>query len=151
MPTKKHSVLIVDDNQDSANSMSDVLIAVGFEVKTCFDGPTALEVAKWFHPDACVLDISMPGMDGYELARQLREQSPEYPPVLATMTARGDDTHLERAVEAGFDLQFTKPADPIEVAKELVTSCARARRSTNPEREAGDDRMVPTREKSDVR
>ena len=130
MPIKKHSVLVVDDNQDSANSMSELLIEAGFEVKTCFDGPSALEVAEWFHPEACLLDISMPGMDGYELARQLRELSSEHPPVLATMTAYGDHTHLERAADAGFDLQFTKPADPIEVARELLT-CVRQRTTFN--------------------
>lgn len=117
--TRKHRVLVVDDNHDSANSMGYLLEAAGFEVETCYDGPSAVEAARRKRPDACVLDIAMPGMDGYELARQLRELSPDRPPVMATMTAYEDYAHLERAVDAGFDLQFTKPADHREVAAEL--------------------------------
>jgi CheY-like chemotaxis protein len=67
-----------------------------------------------------VLDINMPGMDGYELARRLRASALDHPPVLATVTAFGDNAHLDRAVEAGFDLHFTKPADAYEVADQLA-------------------------------
>jgi CheY-like chemotaxis protein len=112
-------VLIVDDNQDAAISMAMVLGAVGFDVETSFDGQRALKVAERFKPDACVLDINMPGMDGYELARRLRENAAGTPPVLATVTAYSDHAHLDRAVDAGFDLHFTKPADPTEVAEQL--------------------------------
>jgi CheY-like chemotaxis protein len=118
-PPEKHRILVVDDNPDSANTMGHLLALAGFEVQTCFDGPSALAAADRFVPDACVLDIAMPGMDGYELARRLRERFPDRPPVLATMTAYGDYAHLERAADAGFDLQFTKPADPREVADQL--------------------------------
>lgn len=118
-------VLIVDDNQDAAISLAIVLGAVGFDVETSFDGQTALKAAQRFKPDACVLDINMPGMDGYELARRLRGNTPAAPPVLATVTAYSDYAHLDRAVEAGFDLHFTKPADPIEVAEQLEHSLGR--------------------------
>ncbi len=118
-------VLIVDDNQDAAISLAMVLGAVGFDVETSFDGQTALKAAQRFKPDACVLDINMPGMDGYELARRLRANSPAAPPLLATVTAHSDDAHLDRAVEAGFDLHFTKPADPSEVAEQLEHSLSR--------------------------
>ena len=119
MTTTKHRVLVVDDNQDAATTMSEVLAAAGFDVKTCFDGPSALAVADGFRPHACVLDINMPGMTGYDLAQRLRERFPDRPPLFATMTAYGDHAHLERAVDAGFDLQFTKPADPGEVIEQL--------------------------------
>jgi CheY-like chemotaxis protein len=109
----------VDDNQDAACSIGELLRAAGFEVTTCFDGPAALAAAPVFRPDACLLDIAMPGMDGYELARQLRDRLSDHPPVFATMTAYGDYAHLERAAGAGFDLQFTKPADPREVIEQL--------------------------------
>jgi CheY-like chemotaxis protein len=119
--TAKHRVLVVDDNRDAATSMSQLLSVAGFDVRTYFDGPSALAAVGDFVPEACVLDISMPGMDGYELARQIRERLPDRPPLLATMTAHGHYSHLEQAADAGFDLQFTKPADPQEVIRELKT------------------------------
>jgi two-component system OmpR family response regulator len=61
----------------------------------------------------------MPGMNGYDLARRLREMTPDHPPVLATVTAYSDGRHLDRAADAGFDLHFTKPADPVEVIDQL--------------------------------
>ena len=118
-PTTKHRVLVVDDNRDAATTMSQLLSIAGFEVETCFDGPSALTAADRFNPEACLLDISMPGMDGYELARQLRARYADHPPVFATMTAYGDYSHLEKAADSGFDLQFTKPADPREVIEQL--------------------------------
>ena len=67
MSDKKYRVLVVDDNRDSAESMAEFLTPLsGFEVQTCFDGPSALTVCETFRPDACLLDINMPGMDGYE-------------------------------------------------------------------------------------
>lgn len=119
MTQTKHRVLVVDDNQDAATTMSALLEAAGFEVETCFDGPSALKAAERFTPDACLLDINMPGMTGYDLARQLRDRFPDHPPLFATMTAYGDHGHLERAVDAGFDLQFTKPAAPQDVIEQL--------------------------------
>jgi len=112
-------VLVVDDNQDAAASLGLLLGAAGYKVETAFDPWAALEKAEQFEPDACVLDINLPGMDGYELAKRLREQDPEHPPVLATVTGRDDLDHLDRAVEAGFDLHFAKPADPLAVAEQL--------------------------------
>jgi CheY-like chemotaxis protein len=126
MAEKKYLVLVVDDNRDSAESMSELLSLAGFEVRTCFSGVDALVLCETFRPDACLLDINMPGMDGYELARQLRERFADRPPVFATMTAYGDYAHLERAVDAGFDLQFTKPVDTQEVVEQLEGSVCKA-------------------------
>jgi len=120
MSQKPRKVLVVDDNQDAATSLSFLLAAAGYEVETCFDGPSAIAAADRFAPDACVLDISMPGMDGYEVARRIQERSADHPPVLATVTGFGDDGHLDRAAAAGFDLHFTKPADPNAVAEQLA-------------------------------
>ncbi len=117
-------ILVVDDNQDAADSLAALLRAAGFEVAVSFDGKSALATAERFDPTACVLDIRMPGMDGYELARRLRERMPEQPPMLATLTAFGSGDHLARAVDAGFDLNFTKPGNPRELI-EILADCLR--------------------------
>ncbi len=126
MSSKKSRVLVVDDNRDSAESMAELLNLSGFEAKACFDGPSALIASEKFRPDACLLDINMPGMNGYELAQRLRERFADRPPVFATMTAYEDYAHLERAVDAGFDLQFTKPVNKGELVEQLEGSVRRA-------------------------
>ena len=118
----KPRVLVVDDNKDAATTLGTLFETAGYEVQTCFDAKSALKVADRFDPDACVLDINMPGMDGYELARRLREKDPVHPPILATVTAYGDYNHLTKAADAGFDLHFTKPADPAAVLDQLGDS-----------------------------
>lgn len=118
-PTDKPRVLVVDDNKDAATTLGILLESAGYEVHTCFDGKSALQEAARFAPDACVLDINMPGMDGYELAKRLREKDPEHPPVLATVTAYEDYNHLTKAAGVGFDLHFTKPAVAAEVAEQI--------------------------------
>jgi two-component system, OmpR family, response regulator len=112
-------VLVVDDNQDTANSLAFLLGTAGFVAETAFDGPSALQTAERFEPDACILDIAMPGMNGYQLARRLRALAKHTPPVLATMTAYSDFRHLDRAAQVGFDLHFTKPASPADIAEQL--------------------------------
>lgn len=111
--------LVVDDNVDAAITLAVLLRASGFQVETAFDGETALETAAQFSPDVCILDINMPRMSGYDLARRLRESNRDFPPVLATVTGNSDFAHLDRAVNAGFDLHFTKPADPIDMIDQL--------------------------------
>ena len=118
-PEQPRRVLVVDDNADAATTLGLLLESAGYQVQTCFDGPSALEAVDRFDPDACVLDINMPGMDGYELARRLREKAGDHPPVLATVTAFEDYGHLTKAADAGFDLHFTKPANPGEVIDQL--------------------------------
>jgi two-component system, OmpR family, response regulator len=116
----KPRILVVDDNKDAATTLGILLANSGYHVETCFDGCSALATAERFDPDACVLDINMPGMDGYELARRLRAKRPDRPPVFATVTAYEDYKHLETAADVGFDLHFTKPADPGDVAEQLA-------------------------------
>ena len=115
--TETIRVLVVDDNREAATGLALLLGAAGYRVETSFDGESALKIAEYFNPDACVLDISMPGMSGYELARKIRQKSPAA--VLATVTGRSDSRHLDLAADAGFDLHFTKPADPLEVIDQL--------------------------------
>jgi DNA-binding response OmpR family regulator len=116
-------VLVVDDNRDAAMMLAHLLSAFGYEVRACFDGDAALAEAEQFAPDAYVLDIAMPGMDGYELARRLRRRGGGRP-VLATVTGFGDLAHLDRASDVGFDLHFQKPANATEVA-EQIRACVR--------------------------
>ena len=104
-------VLCVDDNQDVAESLVMLLGLVGFNARASFDGVAALAEAAVFCPHAGVLDINMPGMNGYELARRLRNLlGPRL--FLMAVTAIGDPDSERRAAEAGFNLRLTKPADP---------------------------------------
>ena len=104
-------ILVVDDNQVTATTLSILLKNAGHHVETAFNAAGAIAKAQAFSPEVCILDINMPGMNGYELARTIREQSKDHPPLMATVTAYSDNDHLDRAVDAGFDLHFTKPAD----------------------------------------
>lgn len=132
MPVK-YRVLVVDDNRDAATSVSVLFDLAGFEVRTCFDGASALDAVEDFTPDACVLDITLPGMNGYELARRLRTRFPDQPLVFATLTAQGDHSHLERAADAGFDLHFTKPASPQDVIEQLTDALRETPPAAEPE------------------
>ena len=112
-------VLCVDDNRDVAESLAMLLGLVGFDARACFDGPAALAEAAAFCPHAGVLDINMPGMSGYELARRLRKLlGPKL--FLLAVTAVGDVDSERRAAEAGFNLRLTKPADPNQLLAVLT-------------------------------
>lgn len=112
-------VLIVDDNRDTAIALKCLMEAAGYEAEACFDGPSALAAATRHTPDACVVDVGMPGMDGYELAQLLRDNDPAHAPVLAVLTAYDGPRHLDKAAWAGFDLHFSKPTDPAELIDQL--------------------------------
>ncbi len=105
-------ILCIDDNRDLADSVVDLLGAVGFQTRACYDGPSALAEAATFRPGVCLIDLNMPGMDGDELAVELRKQAHGVPVVLVAVTAASNDRDVERIKAAGFDLKFTKPVDP---------------------------------------
>ncbi|HEY1189821.1 MAG TPA: response regulator [Gemmata sp.] len=105
-------VLCIDDNRDLADSAADLLGAVGFQTRACYDGPSALVEATTFRPGVCLIDLNMPGMDGDELAVALREQANGLPIVLVAVTAASNDRDAARIKAAGFDLKFIKPVDP---------------------------------------
>ena len=90
--------------------------AYGCDVRVCYDGPTALALAESFRPDVYVIDLTMPGMDGDELARLLRERDLNPQPRLVAVTALGDDAARRRTTAAGFDFHLVKPGDPDELA-----------------------------------
>lgn len=104
-------VLVVDDNVDAAMSLAGLLTKLGYEARTVFDGPSALEAARSAHPSVILLDIGLPGMDGYEVAKQLRSEPRFRSVLLAAVTGYGLDEDRKRSREAGFDRHFTKPVD----------------------------------------
>jgi signal transduction histidine kinase/ActR/RegA family two-component response regulator len=104
-------VLIVDDNADAAESMAMLLRALGHEVRTAPDGPAALERARAFQPDMVLLDIGLPRMDGYEVARRLRGEAGLCKVLLVALTGYGQDEDRRRTREAGFDHHLVKPID----------------------------------------
>jgi len=113
-------VLCVDDNRDAADTLGILLELVGFEAKVCYDGQTALTEADRFRPDACILDLTMPGLDGVEVGRRLRERAWGRTLPLVAVTALGDEEARRQTREAGFDLHLTKPVDPDRLANVLA-------------------------------
>jgi two-component system CheB/CheR fusion protein len=104
-------VFVVDDNRDSADSMAMLLRATGHEVETAHDGPGALERAPDYRPEYILLDIGLPGMNGYTVAQRLRELPALRDVKLIAMTGYGQDEDRKRAREAGFDHHLVKPVD----------------------------------------
>ena len=114
-PPASRRILVVDDNVDAAKSLARLLKRWGHKVETTFDGPSALQVARSYRPEVVLLDIGMPGMDGFEVARRLRGE-PEFEATrLAALTGYGQDEDHRRSREAGFDRHFTKPVDPSDL------------------------------------
>ncbi len=108
-------LLVVDDNQDAANAMAMLLEMEGHTVAVEHEPQRALELAAQFCPDACLLDIGLPGMDGYELARRLRSADATSAATLIALTGYGNKYGRETSVSAGFDFYFVKPAKTTEL------------------------------------
>jgi PAS domain S-box-containing protein len=104
-------ILVVDDNKDSADSLGMVLRVMGNEVRTAYDGPSALETAKEFRPAVVLLDIGLPGMSGHEVARKMRETPEVQEALLIAQTGWGQEEDRLRSTEAGFDAHLVKPLD----------------------------------------
>jgi len=104
--------MVVDDNEDAADTLAVLLRMWGHEVHTAYSGEDALESALVYRPDCLLLDIRMPGMDGYALARRLRQQPELSRSQLVALSAYSSEEHGRRVSEAGFDHHLVKPADP---------------------------------------
>jgi CheY-like chemotaxis protein len=114
-------VLVVDDNRDAADSLSDLLRLCGADVQVCYSAETALEQVGTFDFQAGVLDIHMPGgIDGCELARRLRAGAEPKRVLLVALTGVSDDAARRRTAEAGFDLHLTKSSAPDVLVAALV-------------------------------
>jgi PAS domain S-box-containing protein len=101
-------VLVVDDNRDAAELLAEALRMEGYETQVAFDGPSALRLAAEFRPELAFLDIGLPVMDGYDLARRLRAME-QGPLVLVAVTGYGQPSDRARSTEAGFDEHLVKP------------------------------------------
>jgi CheY-like chemotaxis protein len=104
-------ILVVDDNQDSADTLAMLLELRGNDVRVAYDGPQALEVASAFEPEIVLLDIGLPGMNGYEVAARIRSDPRLAGVLLVAQTGWGQEDDKRRAQEAGFDHHLVKPVD----------------------------------------
>jgi signal transduction histidine kinase/DNA-binding response OmpR family regulator len=104
-------VLVVDDNVDAAQMLADALELVGYDARVVFDGPRALDLAVAFEPDAALIDLGLPVMDGYELAERLLAVAERRRPILMAVTGYGQETDREKSEAAGFDAHIVKPVD----------------------------------------
>jgi CheY-like chemotaxis protein len=118
-------VLVVDDNTDAAQMLAALLEVQGHDVSVEYDGRGALARAHDEHPDVLLLDIGLPDMDGYELARRLRAQPENAGATLVALTGYGQNQDREEAQQAGFDHYLVKPADLNEVNEVLAQAEAR--------------------------
>ncbi|WP_439586840.1 PAS domain S-box protein [Hydrogenophaga sp.] len=118
---KLHRILVVDDNRDSADSLEMVLQFLGADVQTVYDGQAALEALHNYRPCAMFLDIGMPDMDGYEVARQVRQSPQGQDVTLIALTGWGQKEDLLRSHEAGFDGHLVKPAEVEDLRAVLAT------------------------------
>lgn len=105
-------VLVVDDNLDSAETIALMAQLWGHDVRTAHDGQSALTTAADYRPEVVLLDIGLPGMDGFEVARKLREQEWMDGVMLVAMTGYGQEEDRRRSKDAGFDHHMVKPIDP---------------------------------------
>ncbi|HZF11583.1 MAG TPA: response regulator [Thermoanaerobaculia bacterium] len=112
-------VLVVEDNLDAAVTLVDLLTLWGYEVSAVHDGLAAVEVAPEYRPDVVLLDIGLPGIDGYEVARRLRRRSELDGLLVVAVTGYGQEGDRQRAREAGFDHHLVKPVD-LETLRRLL-------------------------------
>lgn len=117
-------VLVVDDNHDAADSLATLLHLTGADVRIAYDGPSALHILQKFDATAVLLDIGMPGMDGYEVARKIRERAAWRDLMLIALTGWGQEQDRQRSHAAGFSHHLVKPVD-INVLQALFTPAER--------------------------
>jgi CheY-like chemotaxis protein len=115
-------VVIADDNRDAADSLKLLLELSGYDTFVAYNGHEALELGARERPSAFILDVGMPDMTGYEVARRIRQQAWGRNALLVAVTGWGQDDDKERAKAAGFDHHFTKPVNPEAVEQVLLAS-----------------------------
>ncbi|QJR12929.1 Sensor histidine kinase RcsC [Usitatibacter rugosus] len=121
---QRRRILVVDDNRDAGDSLAMILDAMGSEVRIARDGPEAIAAFRAYEPSLVFLDIGMPRMDGYEVARTLRSLFPKHDATIVALTGWGQDKDRALARDAGFDFHLVKPAE-IDALKALLESLDR--------------------------
>jgi CheY-like chemotaxis protein len=114
---------VVDDQCDAAQSIATLLRMSGNDVQTAHDGPSALQTAAVLRPDVVLLDIGLPGMDGYEVARRMRASPALNGTILIALTGWGQDEDRRRSQESGIDYHLVKPVD-LTALEQLLSSLA---------------------------
>ncbi len=113
-------MLVVDDNRSAAEILSMILKMLGHDVRTAGGGEEAIRIAAAFRPNAILMDLGMPGMDGYEAARRIRREPWGRDLVLVALTGWGQDDDKRRTRDAGFDHHLVKPAERAELRRILA-------------------------------
>ena len=124
-------ILVADDDQDSAESLALLFQLMGHDVRAAQSGLAAIDVAAEFRPDLIVLDIGMPGLDGYEVCRRIRQHDWAQTIVIAALTGWSRDEDRDRSEEAGFNHFLVKPVDP-KALEELIAGLMRTARPDQP-------------------
>jgi PAS domain S-box-containing protein len=137
LPPRSRRVLVVDDNHDAAQSLAMMLRVMGHDTQTAFDGLEAIQAAATFRPDVVLLDIGLPRMDGYEVARRIRQREWGKTMLLTALTGWGQNEDKERARAAGFDHHLTKPVDPDTLSTMLAARAQTQKASLGSRRGAG--------------
>jgi CheY-like chemotaxis protein len=118
-------ILVVDDNADTVRGMCRLLKLLGHSVHAVYDGPSALEAAREYHPQFVLLDIGLPGMDGYEVARKLRQEGNCQASIIA-ISGYGQEEDRRRSRDAGIDYHLVKPIDHNQLFELLAHPGARS-------------------------
>lgn len=126
-------VLVVDDDNDTAESMAELIQSLGYDVRVALDGPTALRTCEEWNPELVFLDIALPGMSGYEVAREIRKKDPRRP-ILVALTGYGQESDRRQSRQAGFALHIVKP--PRLEALETVLAALSSNPAPHPARAA---------------
>jgi two-component system alkaline phosphatase synthesis response regulator PhoP/two-component system response regulator VicR len=119
------TALVVDDEESVRNLVRTTLELDGWEVRTASDGNEALEAAESYRPDAVVLDVMMPGKDGFEVLSELRQTAHGRESAIVMLTAKALPADIYRGSKLGADLYLTKPFDPVQLAERLVFTVLR--------------------------
>jgi signal transduction histidine kinase len=131
-PSERRRILVADDNADALESLAEILRLQGHEVFSARDGHAALEAAEHYLPDVALLDIGMPLLDGYEVARRIRAQAWGQQVILLALTGWGQDSDRRRSREAGFDLHLVKPLN-LDKLTELLADLPASEATQAPE------------------
>lgn len=108
----QRKILIVDDHPDSARTMMWIVETLGYQAIMAYDGPTALEMARIYHPKFILLDIDLPGMKGYEVCEAMKKEPELREAIFVAQTGWDQPQHAERSKSAGFDHYLVKPIRP---------------------------------------